>query len=151
MILAALTLAVALTAPVEILSSPAMPPPAEAPGCAAAEKALKALNDAAQAQGVQAPPLHVACQGGKAVRIIQFPELDGFGGKGFNIYHPVAGCQDIQRRVTEDQRETLKKLGRLPNGVLMYAVERKVGPCAVPTPMGYHPPSLPGAADQAPH
>jgi hypothetical protein len=66
-----------------------------------------------------------------------------------NLYRsPAAGCQYIARRVTEDQQETLQKLGRLPNGVLMYAVERKIGGCAVPTPVGYHPPSLPGKADQ---
>jgi hypothetical protein len=63
---------------------------------------------------------------------------------------PAPGCQDIQRRVSEDQQETLKKLGRLPNAAAMYAVERRIGPCAVPTPVGYHPPSLPGAADHPP-
>ena len=73
-------------------------------------------------------------------------------GKTPNLYRPpAAGCQDIERRVREDQRETLQKLGRLPGAVAMYAVERKIGPCPVPTPVGYHPPSLPGAADQAPH
>lgn len=69
-----------------------------------------------------------------------------------NLYqYSPAACGDIQRRVREDQKESLQKLGRLPNGVAMYAVERKIGPCAVPTPVGYHPPSLPGAADNPPH
>jgi hypothetical protein len=66
-------------------------------------------------------------------------------------FGPPAACVDIARRVREDQRETLQKLGRLPNATLIYAVDRRIGGCAVPTPMGYHPPSAPGAADQAPH
>ena len=69
-----------------------------------------------------------------------------------NLFQPSpAVCGDIQRRVREDQKETLRRLGSLPNAGATYAVERKIGPCGVPTPMGYHPPSLPGAADQAPH
>ena len=64
-----------------------------------------------------------------------------------NLYHPVAGCGDIQRRVSNDQQETLRKLGRLPNGVAQYAVARSVEGCPVAAPVGYHPPALPGAAD----
>jgi hypothetical protein len=64
-----------------------------------------------------------------------------------NLYRPVPGCADIQRKVSEDQQETLKKLGRLPNGIAQYAVARSVDGCPVPTPVGYHPPALPGAAD----
>ena len=68
-----------------------------------------------------------------------------------NLYQPPpASCRNIERWVLEDQREPAQKLGRLPNAVAMYAVERKIGPCAVPTPVGYHPPSLPGAADHPP-
>jgi len=65
-----------------------------------------------------------------------------------NIYREPAGCEDIHRQVVERQGEQLKKLGRLPNGVAQYAVERRVGGCSVPTPVGYHPDYLlPGAAD----
>jgi hypothetical protein len=64
-----------------------------------------------------------------------------------NLYHPVPGCADIQRRVSEDQQESLKKLGRLPDGVAQYAVLRQMQGCPVPAPVGYHPPALPGAAD----
>ena len=64
-----------------------------------------------------------------------------------NIYRPVPGCADIERKVSEDQRETLKKLGRLPNGIAQYAVARSVDGCPVPAPVGYHPRALPGAAD----
>jgi hypothetical protein len=64
-----------------------------------------------------------------------------------NLYRPVAGCEDIQRRVSEDQQETLKKLGRLPNAIAQYAVLRQMDGCPVPAPVGYHPPALPGAAD----
>ena len=64
-----------------------------------------------------------------------------------NLYRPVAGCEDIQRRVSENQRETLRKLGRLPMAGKEYAVNRQVGGCPVPAPMGYHPPAQPGAAD----
>ena len=65
-----------------------------------------------------------------------------------NIYKEPGGCQDIHREVIERQREELKKLGRLPNGAAQYAVERSVGGCGVPTPVGYHPGYLlPGAAD----
>ncbi len=68
-----------------------------------------------------------------------------------NIYKEPGGCQDIHREVVERQREELKKLGRLPNGARQYAVERSVGGCGVPTPVGYHPGYLlPGAADPAP-
>jgi hypothetical protein len=66
-------------------------------------------------------------------------------------FGPPAACADIARHVREDQRETLQKLGRLRDATLIYAVDRRMGGCAVPTPMGYHPPSLPGAADPAPH
>jgi hypothetical protein len=65
-----------------------------------------------------------------------------------NLYpQPAAGCADIQRRVLEDQKEQFQKLGRLPPGHLEYAVLRTVEGCPVPAPVGYHPPSLPGAAD----
>jgi hypothetical protein len=64
-----------------------------------------------------------------------------------NIYRAPVGCEDIQRRVSEDQRETLKKLGRLPPAYAEYAVLRQVQGCPVAAPIGYHPPALPGAAD----
>ena len=64
-----------------------------------------------------------------------------------NLYRPIAGCTDIQRRVSEDQQEAFRKLGRLPNGVAQYAVARSFGGCPVAAPIGYHPPALPGAAD----
>ncbi|MDB5428357.1 MAG: hypothetical protein JWR47_3016 [Phenylobacterium sp.] len=64
-----------------------------------------------------------------------------------NLYRPVAGCADVERRVSADQQETLKKLGRLPNGIAQYAVARSFQGCPVPAPVGYHPPALPGAAD----
>ena len=64
-----------------------------------------------------------------------------------NLYRPVAGCADIERKVSEDQRETLQKLGRLPNGIAQYAVARSVDGCPVAAPVGYHPRALPGAAD----
>jgi hypothetical protein len=67
-----------------------------------------------------------------------------------NVYKEPGGCQDIHREVIERQREELKKLGRLPSGAAQYAVERSVGGCGVPTPVGYHPRYLlPGAADPA--
>jgi hypothetical protein len=64
-----------------------------------------------------------------------------------NIYRPVAGCADIERKVSKDQQETFRKLGRLPNGVAQYAVARTVGGCPVAAPVGYHPPASPEAAD----
>jgi hypothetical protein len=65
-----------------------------------------------------------------------------------NLYRQPAGCADIQRRVLEDQQEKPSfKLARQPPGHLEYAVLRTVGGCPVPAPVGYHPPSLPGAAD----
>jgi hypothetical protein len=64
-----------------------------------------------------------------------------------NLYRPVPGCADIERRVSEDQQETRKKLGRLPRASLEYAVLRQMDGCPVPAPVGYHPPALPGAAD----
>ena len=64
-----------------------------------------------------------------------------------NLYRGVAGCGDTQRRVSAHQRETLRKLGRLPMAGKEYAVNRQVGGCPVPAPMGYHPPAQPGAAD----
>jgi hypothetical protein len=65
-----------------------------------------------------------------------------------NLYRsPGPACADIERRVVEDQREQLQKLGRLPFGHLEYAVLRSVQGCPVPAPVGYHPPALPGAAD----
>jgi hypothetical protein len=64
-----------------------------------------------------------------------------------NFHRPVAGCADIERRVSEDQQETFRMLGRLPIGVAQYAVARTVDGCGVPTPVGYHPPALPGATD----
>lgn len=67
-----------------------------------------------------------------------------------NVYHAPKDCADIQRRVSEDQQETLRKLGRLPQGFRQYAVARTVGGCPVPAPVGYHPPALPGAADAPP-
>lgn len=67
-----------------------------------------------------------------------------------NLYRPVPGCADIERRVSEDQQETLKKLGRLPNAIAQYAVARSVQGCPVAAPVGYHPPALPGAADNPP-
>ena len=69
-------------------------------------------------------------------------------GETANIYRAPPGCADIQRQVVERQREELRKLGRLPRASAIYAVERSVGGCPVPTPMGYHPGYLlPGAAD----
>jgi hypothetical protein len=65
-----------------------------------------------------------------------------------NLYRPPSGdCRDIARRVSEDQQETLKKLGRLPNAIAQYTVLRQMDGCPVPAPMGYHPPGQPGAAD----
>ncbi len=69
-----------------------------------------------------------------------------------NLYRaPGPECGPIERKVLEDQKEQLRKLGRLPNGILQYAVLREVGGCAVPAPVGYHPPALPGAADNPPN
>ena len=68
-----------------------------------------------------------------------------------NLYRPPGpGCADIERRVREDQREQLQKLGRLPLPLLEYAVLREVRGCPVPAPVGYHPSALPGAADNPP-
>jgi len=65
-----------------------------------------------------------------------------------NLYRPPSrDCRDVVRRVSEDQVETLKKLGRLPNAIAQYAVLREMEGCPVPAPMGYHPRALPGAAD----
>ena len=65
-----------------------------------------------------------------------------------NLYRPPSrDCRDIERRVSEDQQESLKKLGRLPNAIAQYAVLRQMEGCPVPAPMGYHPPASPGAAD----
>ena len=65
-----------------------------------------------------------------------------------NLYRPPLDCGELHRQVVERQREELQKLGRLPNGSRQYAVNRQIGGCAVPTPMGYHPGYLlPGAAD----
>ena len=64
-----------------------------------------------------------------------------------NLYRPVADCADIRRKVSADQQEAFKKLGRLPPASLEYAVNRSVRGCPVPAPVGYHPPALPGAAD----
>jgi len=65
-----------------------------------------------------------------------------------NLYRPPSpDCWDIERRVVEDQREQLRKLGRLPRAYAEYAVLRQMQGCPVPAPIGYHPPALPGAAD----
>ncbi len=65
-----------------------------------------------------------------------------------NLYRPPGpGCRDIERRVVEDQQEQLSKLGRLPRAYAEYAVLRQMQGCPVPSPVGYHPPALPGAAD----
>ena len=65
-----------------------------------------------------------------------------------NLYRQPAVCGEPYRQVVERQREELRKLGRLPNGIAEYAVLRQVGGCAVPAPVGYHPGYLvPGAAD----
>jgi hypothetical protein len=149
MILAALALAATLTAPVEILQGP-VAPPANAPNCAEAQQALKALNDLRPNAAAGGPRYQVSCQNGKAVRILRFPGLDGFGAEKENIYRPAVGCEDIQRRIAEHQRETLKKLDRLPPAYREYAVLRQLGGCPVPAPVGYHPPALPGAADYPP-
>ncbi len=68
--------------------------------------------------------------------------------RGLNLFRKPVACGDIHRDVVEHQKEQLRKLGRLPNGAAQYAVERTVGGCGVPTPVGYHPDYLlPGAAD----
>jgi hypothetical protein len=68
-----------------------------------------------------------------------------------NLYRPPGPeCADIQRRVRQDQRLAFEKLGKLPPGHAEYAVLRQVQGCAVPAPVGYHPPALPGAADVPP-
>jgi hypothetical protein len=65
-----------------------------------------------------------------------------------NLYRPPSpGCRDVERRVVEDQQEQLSKLGRLPRAYAEYAVLRQMQGCPVPSPVGYHPPALPGAAD----
>jgi hypothetical protein len=64
-----------------------------------------------------------------------------------NLYREPEGCGEIQRRVASHQRETLRKLGRLPNAIAEYAVLRQVEGCPVAAPVGYHPPAAPGAAD----
>lgn len=65
-----------------------------------------------------------------------------------NLYRPPGpGCADVERRVSEDQQEHFRKLGRLPRGYAEYAVMRQLDGCPVAAPMGYHPPALPGAAD----
>jgi hypothetical protein len=64
-----------------------------------------------------------------------------------SLYRGPDGCGEIQRRVATHQRETLRKLGRLPNAIAEYAVLRQVEGCPVPAPVGYHPPAAPGAAD----
>jgi hypothetical protein len=65
-----------------------------------------------------------------------------------NLYQPRLDCGALHRQVIERQREELRKLGRLPNANRHYAVNRQIGGCGVPAPMGYHPGYLlPGAAD----
>jgi hypothetical protein len=65
-----------------------------------------------------------------------------------NIYRTPPNCGAIAQQVRERQRESPRKLGRLPGGHLHYAVVRQVDGCPVPAPMGYHPDYLlPGQAD----
>ena len=65
-----------------------------------------------------------------------------------NLYRPPSrDCRDVIRRVSEDQKEAFRRLGTLPNAAKQYAVLRQIEGCPVPSPMGYHPPALPGAAD----
>ena len=68
-----------------------------------------------------------------------------------NLYRTPAVCGEAYRQVVERQREELRKLGQLPNGIAQYAVDRWVGGCPVPAPVGYHPGYLlPGVAQPAP-
>ncbi|HEY0437876.1 MAG TPA: hypothetical protein VGC92_14640 [Phenylobacterium sp.] len=68
-----------------------------------------------------------------------------------NLYRaPGPGCAQVASKVRQDQQEQFRQLGKLPMGHTEYAVLRQVGGCAVPAPVGYHPPMLPGAADIPP-
>ncbi|MET0273809.1 MAG: hypothetical protein ABW360_12550 [Phenylobacterium sp.] len=65
-----------------------------------------------------------------------------------NLYRAPPNCGAIAQQVSARQRESLRKLGRLPRGHLQYAVVRSLDGCPLPTPMGYHPDYLlPGQAD----
>jgi hypothetical protein len=64
-----------------------------------------------------------------------------------NLYQPRANCGPVAQQVVARQLEEMRKLGRLPAAGKHYAVMRQIDGCGVPTPMGYHPPALPGAAD----
>lgn len=67
-----------------------------------------------------------------------------------NLYQgPAPGCRDIYRHVAERQkRQGAQLLGELPPAAAIYAVDRRVAGCPVPTPVGYRQDYLlPGAAD----
>lgn len=67
-----------------------------------------------------------------------------------NLYQgPPPGCRDIYRQVVERQkRQGVQRLGELPPAAAIYAVDRRVAGCPVPTPVGYRQDYLlPGAAD----
>jgi hypothetical protein len=61
-----------------------------------------------------------------------------------NLYNPPARCGPLVDGIT---RRIRTATGRRPGAI--YAVNRTVDGCGVPTPIGYHPDYLlPGAADQ---
>lgn len=67
-----------------------------------------------------------------------------------NIYRGAPpGCRDIFRQVQERQRrQGAQRLGELPRAAAIYAVDRQVNGCPVPTPVGYRQDYLlPGKAD----
>lgn len=50
-------------------------------------------------------------------------------------------CESIRQKVSADQEAYFRKLGRLPPAIGEYAVLRSINGCAVPAPIGYHPPA----------
>jgi hypothetical protein len=137
MILAALAAAAAVTA---------TPPPADAPDCDAARHALFLYTRRAPI-GTKTPP--IACRDGKVVPVP--PEVAAAvaapsapqAERTPNLYHQPSYCRQVVDKEVERQRVAMKGL----RPATEYAVYRQLDGCAVPTPVGYHPSTLPGAAD----
>jgi hypothetical protein len=66
-----------------------------------------------------------------------------------NLYRQPGYCRQVVEREVARQEVALKSRGDLRSG-LQYAVFRSLDGCAVPIPVGYHPATLPGAADVPP-
>ena len=60
-----------------------------------------------------------------------------------NLYHQPSYCRAVVEQEVARQQAAFR--GRPP--AAQYALLRNLNGCAVPTPVGYHPSTLPGKAD----